>query len=221
MNFKRSMTGKSFSVRALATLTLTLAAVAAGSALAVGYDIMQPKVTEVGPQTKSLISVFRQTEPVEVPEAVKAMSGGENRADGKTMMGLNADLARPAYPDAAHKQPPVWLVPGADEFVMSFNLDPSGHSAGGSGGSVDNEFFRNNGFVSASPGARHSNRRTQVTVLVPDSVTLVKIKTKARGKKGHIHNFTPHDNVVVANLKHTVAVIIGDYRLDLSPRRKR
>ena len=206
----------------LATVATAVLALALGSALAVAaqFDPDQPTVTEVGPVTKSSISVFRQTDPVVVPQIVKDMATADPKSNGTTFFGMNSALARPAYPDAAHKLPPVWLIPGADEFLMTFTPSIDGKTGGGGGGPVDNDYFQKFGAVVMQGGSRGSNKRSLVTVLVPDSITLVKIKTKPHGKKGHIHRFTPHDNVVVANLKHTVAVIVGGKKIEVGPRRR-
>lgn len=207
---------------ALATVVAAVLALALGSALAVAaqFDPNQPPVAEVGPVTKSSISVFRQTDPVVVPQIVKDMSMSDSKSNGTTFFGMNSALARPAYPDAGHKLPPVWLIPGADEFLMTFTPSIDGKSGGGGGGPVDDDYFQKFGAIGVQGGRRGSNKRSLVTVLVPDSITLVKIKTKPHGKKGHIHRFTPHDNVVVANLKHTVAVIVGDKKIEVGPRRR-
>lgn len=192
-------------------LGLFLLAMLVMPAASIGYSPWSKPVESVDPNIASLISVFRQTTPAPArPEFINKIY--EARKDGKTLDGGNPDLARPAYPDAEKKQAPVWLVPGANGRLYAWS--ESGKSASGTGGPVDDEFFRNYGWVSFAGSRGNSRSYSRVTVVVPDSITTVRLVFQRRNGKRFARDFTPHDNVVVHNDRRFRAAIINGRRFN-------
>lgn len=189
-------------------------AVLALPAAASSYSPWAQPVQSVDPKISEVISVFRQTEPAPARPAFLAEIY-QGRKDGKTLDGGNPDLARPAYPDAERKQPPVWLVPGAKRSVYLWS--GSGKGASGMGGAVDNEFFLKYGWVGTSGSRGNSRNYSQVTVLVPDSITTVRLVFQRRNGKRFARDFTPHDNVVVSSDRRFRAAIINGKRFSFPP----
>lgn len=197
-------------------ITLVFAAIAllalltAASSTSAYTPWAQP-VQSVDPKISEQISVFRQTDPAPArPAFLTEIYKG--RKDGKTLDGGNPDLARPAYPDAERKGAPVWLVPGANGYL--FVWSESGKGASGVGGSVDNEFFRKYGFVSFAGSRGKSRNYSQATVLVPDSITSVRLVFQRKNGKRFARDFTPHDNVVVNSDRRFRAAIINGKRFN-------
>jgi hypothetical protein len=172
------------------------------------FDDTAVPITEVGATTKSLISVFRQPEPVAVPKSISSIFPPDKKT-GKSFLGINPALARPAYPDETKTLPPVWLIPGANDSVLAFSTNAKGRLLGGGGGSVSEPYFANNGYVSWSPGNRHTHGRTQITVLLPDTIPTIQIKTQRKHKPAVLTTYIAHDNVVSVNLKYAKTVIVN------------
>lgn len=214
-----------FTVSLAAAVVVLAAAFAPVASGAKGHFLLienQTPVASVSDAIKANISVFRQTDPVTVPDSIMKMTVPDKK-DGKTMVGMNGTLARPAYPDAEKKARPVWLIPAANDVVFAFQTNPDGTGAGG-GGPVNTPEFLDHGSLMWQPGRKGSNYRTLITVVLPDSITTVRIKTKAPGKKGHYRTYTAHDNVVVAKLKHADAVVVNGHKMSLRifpPKRRR
>lgn len=177
------------------------------------YSPWAKPVETVDPVLGSLVSVFRQTEPAPpIPDFLKQIY--EPRKDGKTLDGGNPALARPAYPDAAKKSPPLWLVPGARGTVMLWSAPTRRGGGGAIGGQLDSEHFRKHGWVGFSGSRAGRSWKVQATILVPDSITNVRLVFKRRDGKRFARDFVPHDNVVVSNDKRFVAAIINGERFE-------
>lgn len=214
------LTSWSAEMRGRVFLTVVVVSVLALPATAISKSRFSPwaePVQVVDPKISEQISVFRQTDPAParpdfITEIYKA------RKDGKTLDGGNPELARPAYPDVERKQPPVWLVPGANGYMYAWS--DSGKGASGTGGPTDDEYFRKYGWVSVS-GSRIRNRSySQVTVVVPDSIATVRLVFQRRSGKRFARDFTPHDNVVVNTDRRIRAVIINGKRFKFQPMRE-
>jgi hypothetical protein len=214
-----------FTVSLAAAVAVVAAAFAPVASGAKGHYLRiekQTPVASVSDVIKTNISVFRQTDPVTVPDSILKMTVPDKK-DGKTMLGMNGTLARPAYPDAEKQEQPVWFVPAANDVMFAFQTNPDGTGAGG-GGSVSSKDFLDHGSVMWQPGREGSNHHTPITVVLPDSITTVRIKTKAPGKKRHYRTYTAHDNVVVANPKYADAVVVNGHKVSLRiflPKRRR
>ncbi|MBJ7355581.1 MAG: hypothetical protein JHC98_12215 [Thermoleophilaceae bacterium] len=213
--------------RKMLTQTLASLAVAASlgacvatSSAAIDPSLLpfyKPMVTQVPDRATATIATFRATDPVTVPPIVK-LYGEVDPATGQTLLGMNAELARPAYPfGTGSGKPHFWLVPAAGNSISAIEFDKKGREADESGLTFKvSKTFEKYGHVEWWPPSS-AKMPTEIRGIVPDSIKTFKIITKRRSKKPLTKTYKVRNNAIMLDLKKPTYIVLGGKRFKIQP----
>jgi hypothetical protein len=202
----------------IAVVTVALAAIGAATAFAADTDYLAP-VAAVSDTIKNNVSVFRATEAVTVPDDVRTIVNSDMK-DGKTFLGQNVELARPAAYKSGGKTKTAWIVPAETDNLFAYLL--AGKNTTGIGGQVDADFLKY-GLVSWDPEG--SRKNVALLAMFPDGVKSMRVKSRTKKKNGKYkyktRTFKAQNNVIIVTVKNAYSVSVAGQTAVLFPKKKK